>query len=125
MTRSYGGICAHLNHALSEASAQETANPEGHTAALHELGAAAGDFVHTPKGLVHTYVTVGTTTDRLFCPAVPAGIERFLVRWANPLAARPNQSRHQGNPLQARSSTPFARHISTALRSSCRLRLSN
>jgi mannose-6-phosphate isomerase-like protein (cupin superfamily) len=43
------------------------------------LRASTGDFVHTPKGVMHTYRNIGSSEGRLLALAVPAGIERFFA----------------------------------------------
>jgi mannose-6-phosphate isomerase-like protein (cupin superfamily) len=48
------------------------------------LRVGPGDFVHTPKGVTHTYRNIGTAVGRLLGLAVPAGIERFFAEVGQP-----------------------------------------
>jgi hypothetical protein len=40
--------------------------------------AAAGSFVHLPKGVLHSYQNVGTGPARFLTLMVPAGLEKFF-----------------------------------------------
>lgn len=40
--------------------------------------AGTGSFVHLPKGIVHTYESVGTEPARFLTLMVPAGLEKFF-----------------------------------------------
>ncbi len=50
------------------------------------LRATAGDYVHTPTGVVHTFKNVGATAGRMLLLAIPAGIERFFAEMGQRLA---------------------------------------
>jgi mannose-6-phosphate isomerase-like protein (cupin superfamily) len=62
------------------------------------LRASAGDFVHTPKGVVHTYRNVGTTIGRLLGIAVPAGFERFVAEVGQPAGGATEPLPPSGEP---------------------------
>ena len=57
---------------------------EFHREGQEPLRATAGDFVHTPKGVLHTYWNTGTSVGRMLGIAVPAGIERFYAEVGQP-----------------------------------------
>jgi quercetin dioxygenase-like cupin family protein len=48
------------------------------------LRVSAGDYVHTPRGVVHTYRNAGTSVGRMLGIAAPAGIERFYAEVGEP-----------------------------------------
>lgn len=58
--------------------------------ALHvggkELTASAGDFVHIPRGTVHSFKNVGDKTTKLLVLATPAGLEGFFAEAFYPAA---------------------------------------
>ena len=43
------------------------------------LRASAGGYVHTPRGVLHTFKNVGDSPGRLLVIAAPAGIEGFFA----------------------------------------------
>jgi quercetin dioxygenase-like cupin family protein len=43
------------------------------------LNAAAGDFIHIPRGTVHSFRNVGQETAKLLMVATPAGLENFFA----------------------------------------------
>jgi mannose-6-phosphate isomerase-like protein (cupin superfamily) len=46
--------------------------------------AAAGSFVHLPKGLIHSYRNVGPGPARFLTLVVPAGLEKFFEEVGQP-----------------------------------------
>ena len=42
------------------------------------INATAGSFVYIPKGILHTYKNLRSTTGRLLVVVTPAGLERFF-----------------------------------------------
>lgn len=65
------------------------------------LRASTGDFVHTPKGVVHTYRNVGSTVGRLLGIAVPAGFERFFAEAGRPANGAADSLPPSGEPTPA------------------------
>lgn len=51
-----------------------------------ELRASAGDFIHIPRGTVHSLKNVGDQTAKLLVLATPAGIEGFFAEAFYPAA---------------------------------------
>ncbi|HEV2121843.1 MAG TPA: cupin domain-containing protein [Chloroflexota bacterium] len=49
------------------------------------LRAITGSYIHTPKGMLHTFKNVGSTTGRLLVLAVPGGMERFFDEIGHPI----------------------------------------
>lgn len=47
-----------------------------------DMDAAAGDFVHLPRGLAHRYVA-GPAGARMLIISTPGGLERFFDDWAS------------------------------------------
>ncbi len=47
---------------------------------------AAGSFVHVPKGIAHTFKSVGTVPARFLGLIVPAGFEQFFLEAGEPAA---------------------------------------
>lgn len=43
------------------------------------LNASAGDFIHIPRGTVHSFKNAGTETAKLLVVATPAGLENFFA----------------------------------------------
>jgi len=41
------------------------------------FGGSTGDFVHIPKGTLHTYENIGTTPGRILVTLTPGGFENF------------------------------------------------
>lgn len=58
----------------------------------------AGDFIHTPKGVTHTYQNVGTSVGRMLGIAVPGGIERFFEEVGEPAGAATEPPALPGEP---------------------------
>ena len=50
------------------------------------LNASAGDFVHIPRGTVHSFKNVGEDTAKLLVVATPAGLENFFAEAFFPAA---------------------------------------
>ncbi|HYL36401.1 MAG TPA: cupin domain-containing protein [Bryobacteraceae bacterium] len=50
------------------------------------LNASAGDFIHIPRGSVHSFKNVGEETAKLLVVATPAGIENFFAEAFFPAA---------------------------------------
>ncbi len=50
------------------------------------LNASAGDFVHIPRGTVHSFKNVGVETAKLLVVATPAGLENFFAEAFFPAA---------------------------------------
>ncbi|OUL31165.1 cupin [Nostoc sp. RF31YmG] len=52
-----------------------------------------GTFLHSPKGQLHYFKNIGSTTGKLLCWTTPAGIEKFFAevgtKVASPLAPPP------------------------------------
>lgn len=44
----------------------------------------AGSFVHLPRGVIHSYINVGTEPARFLTWMVPAGLERFFEEVGTP-----------------------------------------
>lgn len=51
--------------------------------------ATAGDFIHAPKGIAHTYTNVGSVPGRMIVVASPPGFERFVAEVGVPVAESP------------------------------------
>jgi quercetin dioxygenase-like cupin family protein len=43
------------------------------------LNASAGDFIHIPRGTVHSFKNTGEETAKLLVVATPAGIENYFA----------------------------------------------
>ena len=41
--------------------------------------ASAGDFVHIPRGVPHTFKNIGEETGKLLVVATPGGVEKFFA----------------------------------------------
>ena len=65
------------------------------------LRVSRGDYIHTPKGVVHTYHNVGTAIGRMFGLAVPAGIERFYAEVGQPAGGATEPPPPAGEPSPA------------------------
>ena len=50
------------------------------------LHASAGDFIHIPRGTVHSFKNVGEETAKLLMVATPAGLENFFAEAFFPAA---------------------------------------
>lgn len=50
------------------------------------LNASGGDFVHIPRGTVHSFKNVGQETAKLLVVATPAGLENFFAEVFFPAA---------------------------------------
>ena len=50
------------------------------------LKASAGDFLHIPRGTVHSFKNVGEETAKLLMVATPAGLENFFAETFFPAA---------------------------------------
>jgi quercetin dioxygenase-like cupin family protein len=50
------------------------------------LNVSAGDFVHMPRGIVHSFKNVGGETAKLVMVATPAGIENYFAEVFIPAA---------------------------------------
>ncbi len=50
------------------------------------LNISAGDFVHMPRGVVHSFKNVGEDTARLLMVATPAGLENYFAETFFPAA---------------------------------------
>ncbi len=51
-----------------------------------ELNASAGDFIHLPRGTVHSFKNPGQETAKLLIVATPAGLEGFFAEAFYPAA---------------------------------------
>jgi quercetin dioxygenase-like cupin family protein len=51
-----------------------------------DLNASAGDFVHMPHGVVHSFKNVGNETAKLLMVATPAGLENYFAETFFPAA---------------------------------------
>jgi quercetin dioxygenase-like cupin family protein len=60
-------------------------------AAGERLMLGPGDLVHVPRGIVHTYRSVGTSPGRLWAAIAPAGLEGFFRDVGIPLSGRSRQ----------------------------------
>ena len=65
------------------------------------LRVSTGDFIHTPKGVVHTYRNVGSTSGRLLGIAVPAGFEGFFAEAGQPADGATEPRPPSGEPTPA------------------------
>ena len=50
------------------------------------LNVSAGDFVHVPRGVVHSFKNVGQETAKLLLVVTPAGLENFFAETFFPAA---------------------------------------
>ena len=50
------------------------------------LSASAGDFIHIPRGTVHSFKNVGQETAKMLLVATPAGLENFFAEAFYPAA---------------------------------------
>jgi quercetin dioxygenase-like cupin family protein len=51
-----------------------------------ELMASVGDFIHIPRGTVHSFKNVSDETAKLLCLVTPAGLEGFFAEAFYPAA---------------------------------------
>lgn len=85
----------HVHHREHEAFYILEGEFEFHREGQAPLRATAGDFIHTPKGVPHTYRNAGGAVGRMLGLASPAGIERFYAeigRRADDLTEPPGMS---------------------------------
>ena len=50
-----------------------------------QLKASAGDFVHTPRGTVHTFRNAGNVNARMLVVCSPAGLEKYFEEVFEPV----------------------------------------
>jgi quercetin dioxygenase-like cupin family protein len=81
-----GGPPPHVHHREDEAFYVLTGEFEFFRQGQPPLRAGAGDYVHTPKGVAHTFRNVGGAPGRLLTLATPAGIEAFFTAVGRPIA---------------------------------------
>jgi hypothetical protein len=62
------------------------------------LRGLAGDFVHTPKEVAHTFRNVRTTVGRLLTIAVPAGMDQFFAEAGQPADSAAELPPQSGRP---------------------------
>jgi mannose-6-phosphate isomerase-like protein (cupin superfamily) len=72
--------------------------------------AGAGSFVHVPKGMVHTFKSVGTVPARFLGIAVPAGFEQFFIEAGEPATDPSTPPTPDGPPDVARLVAIAAKH---------------
>ena len=53
-----------------------------------QLKASAGDFVHTPRGTVHTFRNAGSTMARMIVFVAPAGLDKYFEEVFEPVRDR-------------------------------------
>lgn len=66
------------------------------------ITASAGDFVHLPRGMAHSFRNTGNTTARFLLVVTPAGLENFFAEAFHPAVDRATPPPPAGEALLAR-----------------------
>lgn len=87
LTPPQGGPPPHIHHREDEALYVLEGEYE-FMLGEHTIRAGAGSVVYLPKGILHTFKNVGTTTGRMLAVVSPAGLENFFEEVGDPVMDR-------------------------------------
>jgi quercetin dioxygenase-like cupin family protein/catechol 2,3-dioxygenase-like lactoylglutathione lyase family enzyme len=74
------------------------------------LNASPGDFVHLPRGVVHSFRNTGNVDAKFLVVVTPAGLEKFFEEAVDPAADRPAAPPPATEALLARLLAAASRH---------------
>jgi len=74
------------------------------------LNASAGDFVHLPRGIAHSFRNTGGVDAKFLVVVTPAGLEKFFEESFYPAADRSVRPPIIGEVMTARLLAAAARH---------------
>ena len=104
-----GGPPPHVHHREDESFYVQEGELTLH-AGDQTLSASAGDFVHVPRGTVHSFRNTSTMNAKMLVLATPAGLEKFFEEAFDPAPERGGVPPLPSEALIARLMTVAPKH---------------